>query len=209
MIQERNFPKKSRIGCVAQFWIMVGLVALFLLGFQALFMPWAYYLGGHFHYLPEWSGMGTAHAANGKDYIVFVKVYPNVRHPGRFDTSLQDIGFVCTPKGEKIRMSGNASMDKHLGVDTQGKKIRVGIHRTGTIASFVNSDYRPSITFDGIWGKDEIVGDDRGSLGRAFEPDGSVYQGHSPTRGPSFPAVQFTLRAASKNDFDKACSAQM
>ncbi len=102
--------------------------------------------------------MGTAHAANGKDYIVFVKVYRNVRHPGRFDTSLQDIGYVCTPKGEKIRMSGNASMDKHLGVDTQGKKIRVGIHRTGTVASFVNSDYRPSITFDGIWGKDEDCG---------------------------------------------------
>jgi hypothetical protein len=202
-------PRKSRLGCVAQFWLVIGAAFLFLLAFQAIFMPWAYYLGGHFHYLPEWDGMGTAHAADGRDYIIFVSIYPNVRHPGRYDTSLQGTGYVCTPKGEKIQLKASASMDKHLGMDTQGKKIRIGMHRTGTLASVVNSDYRPSIEFDGIWRRDEIAVDDRGSLGRAFEPDGSVYTGHSPKRGPSFPAVQFTIRAATSREFDKACSSQM
>jgi len=202
-------PKKSRLGCVAQFWLIVGVAALFLIGFQAIFMPWGFYLGGHFHWLPEWSGMGTAHAANGRDYIIFVSIYPNARHPGRYTTSLDGMGFVCTPKGEKLRLKLSATMDKHLDLDTQGKTIRMSMHQTGTWAARINSDYRPSIALDGTWGNDEISVADGNSLGKAFEPDGSVYMGHSPTRSPSFPPVQFTLRAASSRDFAKACATQM
>ena len=202
-------PKKSRLGCVAQFWLMVGVAALFLIGFQAIFMPWGFYLGGHFHWLPEWSGMGTAHAANGGDYIVFVSISPNARHPGRYDTALQGTGLLCTPKGEKIRLKLSAGMEKHLGVNTQGKTIHISMHQTGTWNATINSDHRPSFSLDGIWGDDEISVTDGNSLGKAFEPDGSVYMGRSPTRGPSFSPVQFTLHAASSRDFDKACSSQM
>jgi hypothetical protein len=209
MIQPQNSPRKSRLGCVAQFWIMVGAACLFLLAFQALFMPWGFYLGGHFHLIPMWQGMGTAHAANGRDYIVFVSIYPNVRSPGRYDTSLTGNGYLCTPKGEKLRMKAGAGMDKHLPLNTQGKSIHIWMHRTGTWNTTINTDYRPSISFEGKWGNDEIPVDDKNSLGRAFNADGSVYNGHSPTRGPTFPAVQFTLHAASSSDFDKACSSQM
>ena len=201
--------KKSRLGCVTQFWLIVGVAILFLIGFQAIFMPWGFYLGGHFHWLPEWAGMGTAHAANGRDYIIFVSISPNARHPGRYDTSLQGTGLVCTPKGEKLRLKLTASMEKHLSLNTQGKVIRINMHQTGTWAATINSDRRPSFDLEGTWGNDEISVTDHNSLGRAFEPDGSVYMGHAPTRGPSFPAVQFTLRAASSRDFDKACSSQM
>jgi hypothetical protein len=100
-------------------------------------------------------------------------------------------------------------MEKHLGVNTQGKTIHIGMHQTGTWAATINSDRRPSFNLEGTWGNDEISATDRNSLGRAFEPDGSVYMGHSPTRGPSFPPVQFTLHAASSRDFDKACTSQM
>jgi hypothetical protein len=55
MIQPQNLPKISRLGCVARFWLAMGLACRFLLAFQALFMPWGFYLGGHFHTFPEWS----------------------------------------------------------------------------------------------------------------------------------------------------------
>ena len=103
-------------------------------------------------------------------------------------------------------MKLNAGMDKNLSRDTQGKTIRISMHRTSTWSSFMNSDHRPPIQLNGIWGDDSISGDDHNSLGRAFEPDGSVYPGRSPTRGPSFPTVPFTLHAANKREFDKACS---
>jgi hypothetical protein len=202
-------PKKYRLGCVAQFWLTICALCVLFLAFEAVFMPWGFYLGGHFHIIPEWSGMGTAHAANGRDYIIFVSISPNARHPGRYDTALQGTGLLCTPKGEKIRLTLSASMDKHLGVNTQDKTIRISMHQAGTWSAVVNSDRRPSFSLEGTWGNDEISVADRNSLGRAFEPDGSVYMGHSPTRGPSFPPVQFMLHAASSRDFDKACASQM
>jgi hypothetical protein len=202
-------PQKSRFGCVAQFWLIIGAMCVFLLAFEAIFMPWGFYLGGHFHIIPEWSGMGTAHAANGRDYIIFVSISPNARHPGRYDTALQGTGLVCTPKGEKIRLTLSAGMEKHLGVNTQGKTIHISMHQTGTWNAVINSDRRPSFSLEGTWGNEEISVNDRNSLGKAFEPDGSVYMGHSPTRGPSFPPIQFTLRAASSRDFAKACALQM
>jgi hypothetical protein len=176
--------------------------------FAAIAAPWGYYLGGHFHFIPMWNGMGTAHTPAG-DFVFFVTLYPDLRHPGRYNTWLTGNGFLCTPKGERMHMRTSGSMEKHLAVDTQGKTIHIYMHRTSTWASFMNSDYRPSIAFEGSWGKDEISGDDRNSLGKAFEPDGSVYLGHSATRGSSFRAVQFTLHGASSSDFQKACTAKM
>ena len=207
MIQAQNAPKKSRIGCVARFWLMVGAACLFLLAFQAVFMPWGFYLGGHFHWIPWWEGVGVAHAPNGRDYAIFVSIYPDARHSGRYSTSLTGSGYLCTPKGEKMQMKLSANMDKHLDLDTQGKTIRISMHRTSTWSTFINSDYSPSIQLNGIWGDDSISGEDHNSFGRAFEPDGSVYLGRSPTRGPSFATVSFTLKAGSMRDFEKACSA--
>jgi len=209
MIQPQNFPKKSRLGCVARFWLIIGAACLFLLAFQAVFMPWGFYLGGHFHIIPAWSGIATAHAANGRDYLLFVYLFPDVSHPGRYTTDLQGSGFICTPKGEKIRMTAGAYMDKHLGKVTQGKPIEIRMHSASAYSRMISADTRPSIQFKGVWGPDEISGDDHNSLGRAFEPDGSVYTGRSPTRGPSFPTVQITFHAASSEDFNKACSSQM
>jgi len=206
MIQPRTTPPKKRFGCLAQFVLIFAAMGIFFLAFAAIAAPWGFHLGGDFHFLPIWEGMGTAHTSAG-DYIVFVTLYPDLRHPGRYNTSLTGDGFLCTPKGEKMYMGTFASMEKHLGVDTQGKLIHIYMHRISTWSSFINSDYRPSIGFEGNWGKDEISGDDRNSLGKAFEPDGTVYLGRSPTRGPSFPAVQFTLHTASSSSFQKACSA--
>jgi len=208
MILQRTTPPKKRFGCFAQLTLIFVAMAVFYLVFAAIVAPWGFYLGGHFHFLPYWQGMGTGHTPAG-DYVIFVTLYPDLRHPGRYNSWLTGNGFLCTPKGEKMHMRTSASMEKHLGVNTQGKAIHIYMHRISTWSSFMNSDYRPSIGFEGNWGKDEISADDRNSLGKAFEPDGSVYLGRSPTRGPSFPAVQFTLHGASSGDFRKACSAKM
>lgn len=202
-------PKKSRLGCVASFWLIVGVACLAMLGFQALVAPWGFYLGGKFHWWPAWSGMGTAHAANGRDYLFFLTISPDTRHPGRYKSALKGTAFVCTPKGEKIYLTASAYMDKHLDRNTLGEAIEIQMHRAQTFSNMISTDTRPSVQFSGVWGPDEIPVDDKNSLGRAFGPDGSVYAGHSPTRGPSFPPVKFTFRAATSREFEKACSSQM
>src|SRR5215475_2254989 len=104
MIQPQNFPRKSRIGCLGMLALLAVVVPVFLLVFEALATPYGFYLGGHFHLIPMWQGMGTAHAANGRDYIIFISIYPNASNPGRYDSSLTGNGFLCTPKREKFRM---------------------------------------------------------------------------------------------------------
>jgi len=179
------------------------------LGFEAIFMPWGFYLGGKFHWLPEWTGMGTAHAASGYDYLFFMRVFPEARHPARRSSDLEGSAYVCTPKGEKIRLSLSAYMDKHLDRNTQGEAIEIRMHSSSSYSRMFSGDVRPYLEFKGVWGPDQIAVDDKGSLGRAFDADGSVYRGHSPTRRPAFPPIQFVLRGATSREFEKACSSQM
>src|SRR5215475_11638383 len=173
MIQPRMTPPKKGIGCFAQLVLLFAGMALFFIVFAAIAAPWGFYLGGHFHYLPYWQGMGTAHTPAG-DYILYIMLYPDLRHPGRYSSWLAGDGNLCTPKGEKMHMRTFAGMEKHLDRDTQGNHIHIYMHRISTLASSINGDYRPSIEFQGNWGKDEIPADDNNSLGRAFNPDGSV-----------------------------------
>jgi hypothetical protein len=49
--------------------------------------------------------------------------------------------------------------------------------------------------------------DDYGSIGRGFQPDGTVYRGHEGNRPYIQEVVPITFSEGSRSEFDKACAA--
>jgi hypothetical protein len=39
-------------------------------------MPWAFYMGGQFHIIPQWIGWGRMHSNFAGDYILYVQLSP-------------------------------------------------------------------------------------------------------------------------------------
>ena len=64
--------RRGRLGCVGclgkLFLYLVGfgmLGSLLVLAIDAVFMPWSFYMGGHFHPIPTWRGWGKLHSESG------------------------------------------------------------------------------------------------------------------------------------------------
>ena len=75
-------PRRARQGCFVQ---LLGLLALGIvlgLGIPALLMPWAFYMGGQFHIIPQWTGWGRMHSKLAGDYILYVQLSP--ARPSKF-----------------------------------------------------------------------------------------------------------------------------
>ncbi len=51
-------PRKARHGCVVQVLAALVLGVVVLLGVMAIVAPWGFYMGGHFHIIPQWTGWG-------------------------------------------------------------------------------------------------------------------------------------------------------
>ena len=68
-------PQRSRPGCFAGLLrsagVLLVLAPVLVLAIAAVFTPWAFYLGGNFHILPQWQGWGRTHSPAG-DYVVYV-----------------------------------------------------------------------------------------------------------------------------------------
>jgi len=193
-------------GCLMRAILFLVLGVVFVALVQAVFAPWGYYLGGHFHLVPTWQGWGRMHTPTGRDYVVFVRVFPSPRGSRMGFANLSGIGYLCTPRHEEIRMNLGGTMDKHLGRDTQGQWVHLYMYHRPFFS--LSAERRPGLEIYGTWGDEQVSGDDHGSLGRAFNPDDTVYLGRAPDRRPSFGPVQVTLRAGAKRDFDAACSAR-
>src|SRR6266852_8113045 len=111
-------PPRSRPGCLAG--MLRSLLGFFVLGtffvlaVTAVFAPWGYYLGGHFHILPLWQGWGRMHSPAG-DYLVFVQMQP--RSSGRSRTpSVGGSDAVCTPRGETFRLRLTGGFQQRVGL---------------------------------------------------------------------------------------------
>jgi hypothetical protein len=70
-----------------------------------------------------------------------------------------------------------------------------------------NRDSRLSFSFYGAWHNPDLALDDRGSMARAFNPDGTVYVGDPHKRPAAGAPLQLTLHRGSRSDFDSACAA--
>ena len=182
------------------------LGALMVLVIPAVFTPWAYFLGGHFHILPLWQGWGRMHSPAG-DYVVYVQMQPARRGSWGMPASVSGSGSVCTPRGESfnLRVSGGF-LRRRIGVDTDGEPFTLGLAQPLNFLN-TNQDSRLKFTLQGAWHNPDLVVDDRGSIARAFNPDGTVYAGDPHKRPEPGAPLQVTLHPGSHSDFHSACAA--
>ena len=167
--------------------------------------PWAFYLGGTFHLLPWWEGVGKAHAKSG-DYVFYVWIAPETHDMKTYlSTNLTGSAEVCTPRGEDIVLTLGGGMRRHLGKSTDGEKIGLYVHRL-TVTSRP-TDHEPSLEFSGHWRNPQLVMDDGGSIARAFGSDGRVLYGKDRSHAQSPEVVSITFSAGSHSDYKAACAA--
>jgi len=205
-------PRRRRgcLGCLAQLlWqaaIALALGVVLILAITAIFAPWSFYLGGQFHIIPYWQGWGKMHAKSG-DYVVFVEFGPTSRGSHVIaHSNLKGIGYLCTPRGEELRMSLGGSMRPYLPVSTDGEPIDLYMNYWPALYGQFITDRRPGIELRGHWKNPNLVMDDTGSIFRAFLPDGSVYRGHDTNHPYNGEVVPVTLAKGSYSEFKAACA---
>jgi hypothetical protein len=187
--------------------LVLALVGVAMLVVTAVFSPWGFYLGGSFHIIPYWQGLGTLEAKSGK-YVVFVRFEPKPSgsriYPG---PSVGGVAYLCSPRGEQFRMKLGGGMRRGIGRDTDGEKISLYMYTWGAFGNFT-ADHRPSIELRGQWKNPDIEMDDHGSIHRAFNPDGTVDHGPSPNKPYEGEIVPVRLTPGSYSDFEVACKAR-
>jgi len=202
--------RKSRSGCLGCLWqlgVVLALGVVLMTALTGVFYPWAFYLGGKFHIIPLWQRWGRAHATSG-DYLIWVQFEPTPRGSRMYAASnLTRNAYVCTPKGERLPMHLGGGMRKNLNLSTDGEKIRLYMNYWPVWYGSFISDRRPSLEFQGNWRNPNLVMDDQGSIGREFQPDGTVYRGHDRNRPYKQEAVPITFNEGPRSEFDKACAA--
>ena len=201
--------RRGCLGCLGGLlWqLAIGLLlgSILVIAITGIFAPWAFYLGGKFHVLPYWQGWGKLHAKSG-DYVMFVRIEPTPRGSRMYlETNLTGGAYVCTPRGENFRMHLGGGMRKHLNLSTDGEAIHLYMDYWPWNAQFI-TDHKPSLEFRGHWRNPNMVMDDHSSIGRAFQPDGSVYRGHDNNRPYMTEIVPVTFAPGSYSDFERACS---
>lgn len=194
---------RSRTGCFGN---LVRLVVVFalcgagVLVTVAVLAPWAYYLGGTFHFLPYWQGWGTMKAKSGGEYVVFMSMQPG--SPTRLGSAyLNGDGYICTPRHERIRLKMNALMGRNLGRNTEGQAISVHMYNRA-LSRVVNPVSRPSIDLRGHWSGNSIQMTDGGSIYRGFLADGSVNHGRLPA---GLDTLSVAINGGTMSGFNAAC----
>ncbi|HET6267060.1 MAG TPA: hypothetical protein VFG11_05015, partial [Acidobacteriota bacterium] len=137
------------------------------------------------------------------EYAIYFGMEPSTR--AKYNQCVKGNAYVCTPRGETIRLTLSGTMNKNLNLSTDGEKINITMHKTGFFSNF-SGDWRPRLEFHGQWQNPNLVGNDNGSIDRAFQPDGSVYMGHDPNRPYQLEILTITLKPGSYSDFEKACA---
>ena len=197
------------LGCLGQSAAALLLGGILMLAITAMLMPWAFHLGGSFHIIPYWQGWGVLHAQSG-NYPLWVQFEPSTRGSRILPAShVSGISYLCTPKGERFRMNLGGSMRRNLPVSTDGEAISLYMYNWPALFGGFMTDHRPSIEVRGHWKNPNLEMDDHGSIYRAFQADGSLYQGqgHGPSRPYMGEVVPVTIGPGSKSDFEAACRA--
>ena len=159
--------------------------------------------------IPWWQGWGTLDSSSGR-YLLYVQFSPRPSGsrvlPG---PSVGGNAWICSPRGEIIRLRLGGGMPRGIGRDTDGVKISLYAYYYPPFLANLGHDRRPEIEIRGQWHGDSIVADDHGSISRSFNPDGTVLRGKTPAHQPyPGPIVPVTLNAGSYSDFKSACQAR-
>jgi hypothetical protein len=174
----RRFDNRARprrygcAGCLAQSALALagGCALIYLL--YALLAPWNFYFGGHLHLVPGWTGRGWMRSAAGRNYYLWLRFTPTT--PGYRKSPLQGTAFLCTPRREKFRLNFGGGIAAKHGADLRGVPIHLYLYNWPLLGRF-SGDRRPSLDLYGTFGNSELTLEDRGSLARAFRPDGALH----------------------------------
>jgi hypothetical protein len=194
-------PRKGR-----NLLLQLGALALLAFGFpfamDAVFAPWAFFMGGHFHLNPKWAGWGRMHSNTSGDYAIYITIAPWFGRGHSF-TDITGKGALCTQRGDNYRLSMAGSFQEGSGADLQGRTATIYPHNYIPRHTGHND---PSLEFRGKWNNPDLVLDDQGSLNQAFDPDGSLAKTRRPP-SPMQEIVPLTLHEGTRSDFDAACAA--
>ncbi len=68
-------------GCIGKLLLFLAAGVVFFIALHAVFNPYAFTLGGHFHWYPVWIGVGRVHSnAAGGDYLFMCRSNRLPRH---------------------------------------------------------------------------------------------------------------------------------
>ena len=206
-ITRRPRARFGCLGCLGQSALLIALGCVLFLAIIALFAPWGFYLGGTFHWLPQWQGVGTMRAKSGK-YVVYIYLYPS-RSGQRIvpESAVTGQAYLCSPRHEIFRMTLGGSMRRGLNLNTDGEKIGLYMHYRPLFSFSQGYDHRPRLELRGHWQNPNLVMDDHSSIQRGFEPDGTVYRGGGKDHPYMGEIVPVTLQPGSYSDFQNACKA--
>lgn len=189
-------------GCLTRVVAALLLGSGLMLALTALLLPWGFFLGGHFHFIPYWQGWGRLRSSESGDYVLFMRMEP--RPPTRLGSStVSGIAYLCTPRGERIRLALGGLMGKHLKLSTDGEAI--SFHLYNRPVFFLTPQRRPRIDLKGHWQNPNLVLEDEGSLSISFLKDGRVNYGALPAAGEKVPVTLVPGRWA---DFEAACASE-
>jgi hypothetical protein len=169
-----------------------------------LLAPRNFYFGGHFHLVPGWTGRGWMQSAAGGNYYLWVSFTPTT--PGYRKSPLKGTALLCTPRGEKFRFRFGGDMPRSHGTDLRGVPIHLYLNNWSPRAQFTG-DRRPHFDLYGVFGDSQLILEDRGSLARAFRPDGSLYEARNRNRPWQQPSTHIVLREDSAWEFNPSCPA--
>ncbi len=204
----QNPPRKSRscLGCIGPFLGLLVLVPIGYLLIIAVFAPWMYYLGGNFHLMPYWQGVGKFQAPSGDFTLYMFLSEPQTSRLGY--PYISGNAQLCTPRGELFRsLSVTVSFSsKGFGLNSNNQPLTIHIHNYG-LAGSLNADYRPEFDLYGSWQSPNLVLEDHGSLASAFLSDGTAYSGPAAKQPSAGTNLSITLVPGSPAQFKAACQA--
>jgi hypothetical protein len=169
---------------------------------DAVFAPWAFFMGGHFHLNPKWAGWGRMHSNTSGDYTIYITISPWFGR-GHSLTDITGKGALCTQRGDIYRLSMAGFFEEGSGVDLQGRTVTIYPHNYNPKLTGHND---PSLEFRGRWNNPDLVLDDQGSINQAFDPDGGLAKKNQ-ARSDKQERVSLTLHEGSRSEFDAACAA--
>jgi hypothetical protein len=204
--QQTITSNTAKSGGLKQLFPILALFVVAVVVLPAIFMPWAFFMGGSFHILPTWQGWGKMHSNTaGGDYVIRISIYPKTaRHVGY--THVRGSAWLCTPRGESFYMNLSGDFQKDLRLNTDGKTASFSMYNYGIKSKFT-ADHRPRLALQGKWKNPDLVLDDQGSIARNFTADGSLYPPKSPARPNMAEVLPVTLHEGSNSDFETACKA--
>jgi hypothetical protein len=163
------------VGCLGT---LLGVAALAIAGFAVagvfayVVAPWNFNFGGHFHPLGGWRGRGRFHSATaGGEYDMWLSFEVTV--PRRLRSPLDGTAVLCTPRGERLVLTLSGDMPREHGADLGNVPLHLYLHRLAPLATTIEGR-RPHIDLYGAFGDSVLNVEDRGSIGTAFAPDGTV-----------------------------------